>query len=137
MAYMLLTISSIILSQWHLTVMSDVYGFGVELLEMLVERPALQPTRAGAREGNLVDWARPILIRPKKLKRIVDRRMGEPEATGPYTARSLERVARLAYDCLSQNPKVRPTMARVVQTLDAVLDAGAADGPAPPLAPAR
>ncbi|KAL6603530.1 hypothetical protein ACP70R_043891 [Stipagrostis hirtigluma subsp. patula] len=124
----------------HLTVMSDVYGFGVVLLEMLVGRPALQPTRAGAREGNLVDWARPILIRPKKLERIVDRRMGELGMTGPYTARSLECVARLAYDCLSQNPKVRPTMARVVQTLDAVLNAGATattDDPARPPAPPR
>ncbi|KAL6873642.1 hypothetical protein ACP4OV_013724 [Aristida adscensionis] len=110
----------------HLTVMSDVYGFGVVLLEMVVGRRALEPSRAGAREGSLVDWARPILIRPKKLERIVDRRMGEPAATGPYTPRSLERVARLAYDCLSQNPKVRPAMARVVQTLDAVLAAGAA-----------
>jgi hypothetical protein len=35
-------------------------------------------------------------------------------------------VARLAYDCLSQNPKVRPSMARVVTTLEAVLAADAA-----------
>ncbi|XP_062233902.1 probable serine/threonine-protein kinase PBL17 [Phragmites australis] len=107
----------------HLTVMSDVYGFGVVLLEMLVGRRALEPSRAGARGGSLVDWARPILIRPKKLERIVDRRMGEHQ----YTARSVERVARLAYDCLSQNPKVRPAMARVVTTLEAVLASGADD----------
>ncbi|KAK3131215.1 hypothetical protein QOZ80_6BG0503570 [Eleusine coracana subsp. coracana] len=102
----------------HLTVMSDVYGFGVVLLEMLVGRRALEQSRAGARDGSLVDWARPILIRPKKLERIVDRRMAELGG-----ARSLERVARVAYDCLSQNPKVRPAMAKVVQTLDAVLSA--------------
>jgi hypothetical protein len=103
--------------------MSDVYGFGVVLLEMLVGRRALEPPsrRAGPRNGNLVDWARPILIRPAKLERIVDRRMGELGA-GHFAARSLERVARVAYDCLSQNPKVRPTMARIVQTLDAVLN---------------
>lgn len=110
----------------HLTVMSDVYGFGVVLLEMLVGRRALEPSRAGGRDGSLVDWARPILIRPKKLERILDRRMGEVGSQ-----RGLERVARLAYDCLSQNPKVRPAMARVVTTLDAVLAAGADDG-APP-----
>ncbi|KAK8456145.1 hypothetical protein SEVIR_4G282400v4 [Setaria viridis] len=105
----------------HLTVMSDVYGFGVVLLEMLVGRRAVEPSRAGAREGSLVDWARPILIRPKKLERILDRRMGGPAPRG------LDRVARLAYDCLSQNPKVRPAMARVVITLEAVLAAGAKD----------
>ena len=104
----------------HLTVMSDVYGFGVVLLEMLVGRRAVEPTRAGGREGSLVDWARPILIRPKKLERILDRRMGGP-------TRGLGRVARLAYDCLSQNPKVRPSMSRVVIALEAVLAAGAED----------
>ncbi|XP_062227734.1 probable serine/threonine-protein kinase PBL17 [Phragmites australis] len=119
----------------HLTAMSDVYGFGVVLLEMLVGRRALEPIRAGARDGSLVDWARPILIRPKKLERIVDRRMGELGA-GQYTARSMERVARLAYDCLSQNPKVRPAMARAVKTLEAVLAAGADDDTAAD-APAR
>ncbi|CAL5050047.1 unnamed protein product [Urochloa decumbens] len=105
----------------HLTVMSDVYGFGVVLLEMLVGRRAAEPSRAGAREGSLVDWARPILIRPKKLERILDRRIGGPAPRG------LGRVARLAYDCLSQNPKVRPVMGRVVTTLEAVLAAGADD----------
>lgn len=81
----------------------------------------MEPSRAGAREGSLVDWARPILIRPKKLERILDRRMGGPAPRGR------DRVARLAYDCLSQNPKVRPAMARVVITLEAVLAAGAND----------
>jgi interleukin-1 receptor-associated kinase 1 len=99
--------------------MSDVYGFGVVLLEMLVGRRAVEPSRAGAREGSLVDWARPILIRPKKLERILDRRM-----EGPTPPRGLDRVARLAYDCLSQNPKVRPAMARVVVTLESVLAGG-------------
>nr|CAB3504649.1 unnamed protein product [Digitaria exilis] len=101
---------------------TDMYGFGVVLLEMLVGRRAMEPSRAGAREGSLVDWARPILIRPKKLERILDRRMGGGPEPG------LGRVARLAYDCLSQNPKVRPAMARVVLTLEAVLAAGADDG---------
>ncbi|XP_073361130.1 probable serine/threonine-protein kinase PBL17 isoform X1 [Aegilops tauschii subsp. strangulata] len=101
----------------HLTAMSDVYGFGVVLLEMLVGRRALEPSLAG-RAGNLVDWARPILIRGRKLEKIVDARMAQQ---GAYSARALERVARLAYDCLSQNPKVRPAMSRVVLVLEAAL----------------
>ncbi|XP_024317190.1 probable serine/threonine-protein kinase PBL17 [Brachypodium distachyon] len=124
----------------HLTAMSDVYGFGVVLLEMLVGRRALDPPPrpssrpgppgpgppAGRPVGTLVDWARPILIRGKKLEKIVDRRM-EQQGQGGYSARALERVARLAYDCLSQNPKVRPDMARVVKVLEAALAADAED----------
>jgi serine/threonine protein kinase len=122
-----LAAATIVCNAGHLTVMSDVYGFGVVLLEMLVGRRALEPSRAGGRDGSLVDWARPILIRPKKLERILDRRMGEV-----CSEMGLQRVARLAYDCLSQNPKVRPSMARVVTTLEAVLAAGAGAADAAP-----
>lgn len=128
----------------HLTAMSDVYGFGVVLLEMLVGRRALEPPAAGCSKCNLVDWARPILIRPKKLERIVDRRMALPAPAADYGGgvdAAVERVARLAYDCLSQNPKVRPTMGRVVHVLEAVLadhhhHAGAAAAAARPAAAA-
>uniref|UniRef100_A0A0D3GKI5 non-specific serine/threonine protein kinase n=1 Tax=Oryza barthii TaxID=65489 RepID=A0A0D3GKI5_9ORYZ len=128
----------------HLTAMSDVYGFGVVLLEMLVGRRALEPPAAGCSKCNLVDWARPILIRPKKLERIVDRRMALPAPAadcGGGVDAAVERVARLAYDCLSQNPKVRPTMGRVVHVLEAVLadhhhHAGAAAAAARPAAAA-
>ncbi|KAG8042867.1 hypothetical protein GUJ93_ZPchr1777g18706 [Zizania palustris] len=110
----------------HLTAMSDVYGFGVVLLEMLVGRRALEPpsSRLAVRQGgSLVDWARPILIRTKKLEKILDHRMGLQLPQGEHGASpgAVERVARLAYDCLSQNPKVRPAMERVVRTLEAVL----------------
>ncbi|KAG8095256.1 hypothetical protein GUJ93_ZPchr0012g19118 [Zizania palustris] len=116
----------------HLTAMSDVYGFGVVLLEMLVGRRALEPpsSRLAVRQGgSLVDWARPILIRTKKLEKILDHRMGLQLPQGEHGASpgAVERVARLAYDCLSQNPKVRPAMERVVRTLEAVL---AGDGAA-------
>ncbi|KAF0932656.1 hypothetical protein E2562_011958 [Oryza meyeriana var. granulata] len=127
----------------HLTAMSDVYGFGVVLLEMLVGRRALEPAatatgtgRAGRDGGcSLVDWARPILIRTKKLEKIIDRRMGLQQLQGDDGGGGggVERVARLAYDCLSQNPKVRPAMGRVVRTLEAVLtdDHHAVAGAAP------
>ena len=50
---------------------------------------------------------------------VVDRGRSPPH--GGVSARALERVARLAYDCLSQNPKVRPAMSRVVLVLEAAL----------------
>lgn len=96
----------------HLTARSDVYGFGVVLLEMLIGRRAMDKSRP-SREHNLVEWARPLLNHQKKLLRILDPRM-----EGQYSNRTAEKVANLAYQCLSQNPKGRPTMDQVVEILE-------------------
>ncbi|MBA0817095.1 hypothetical protein Gohar_001683 [Gossypium harknessii] len=96
----------------HLTARSDVYGFGVVLLEMLLGRRAMDKSRP-SREHNLVEWARPLLIRNKKLMRILDPRM-----EGQYSARTAMKVANLAYQCLSPNPKGRPVMNQVVELLE-------------------
>ncbi|KAG0491315.1 hypothetical protein HPP92_004713 [Vanilla planifolia] len=58
----------------HLTARSDVYGFGVVLLEMLVGRQAMD-TRRPSREHNLVEWARPLLVHKRKLLKILDARV--------------------------------------------------------------
>ncbi|XP_058068552.1 probable serine/threonine-protein kinase PBL17 [Magnolia sinica] len=96
----------------HLTARSDVYGFGVVLLEMLIGRRAMDKSRP-SREHNLVEWARPLLSHNRKLMRILDPRM-----EGQYSSKAAQKVAHLAYQCLSQNPKGRPTMNQVVEILE-------------------
>ncbi|XP_058113462.1 probable serine/threonine-protein kinase PBL17 [Magnolia sinica] len=96
----------------HLTARSDVYGFGVVLLELLIGRKALDKSRP-SREHNLVEWARPLLNHNRKLMKILDPRM-----EGQYSVKAAQKVAALAYQCLSQNPKGRPTMSEVVGILD-------------------
>ncbi|PKA52922.1 Serine/threonine-protein kinase [Apostasia shenzhenica] len=96
----------------HLTARSDVYGFGVVLLEMLIGRQAMDKSRP-SREHNLVEWARPLLIHNRKLLKILD-----PRVEGQYSVRTAQMVANLAYQCLSQNPKGRPTMNQVVEILE-------------------
>ncbi|KAK6944646.1 Serine-threonine/tyrosine-protein kinase, catalytic domain, partial [Dillenia turbinata] len=96
----------------HLTARSDVYGFGVVLLEMLLGRRAMDKSRP-SQEHNLVEWARPLLNHNKKLLKILDPRM-----EGQYTVRAAVKVAGLAYQCLSQNPKGRPNMNQVVEILE-------------------
>ncbi|KAI3859613.1 hypothetical protein MKX03_007632 [Papaver bracteatum] len=96
----------------HLTARSDVYGYGVVLLELLIGRRAMDKSRP-SREHNLVEWARPLLIHSKKLVRILDPRM-----EGQYSPRVAQKVANLAYQCLSQNPKGRPMMSQVVELLE-------------------
>ncbi|XP_019446459.1 PREDICTED: probable serine/threonine-protein kinase PBL8 isoform X1 [Lupinus angustifolius] len=95
----------------HLTARSDVYGFGVVLLEMLIGRRALDKSRP-SREHNLVEWARPLLNN-KKVVGILD-----PKIDGQYSSKTAIRVAHLAYQCLSQNPKGRPLMSQVVEFLE-------------------
>ncbi|KAL5540147.1 hypothetical protein UlMin_044084 [Ulmus minor] len=96
----------------HLTARSDIYGFGVVLLEMLIGRRAMDKSRP-SREHNLVDWARPLLNNNKKLLRILD-----PRLEGQYSSKTAMKVALLAYQCLSQNPKGRPLMNQVVEILE-------------------
>lgn len=96
----------------HLTARSDVYGFGVVLLEMLIGRKAVDKSRP-SREHNLVDWARPLLNNNKKLTKILDPRM-----EGQYSVKTATKVANLAYQCLCQNPKGRPLMSQVVEILE-------------------
>ncbi|XP_020099251.1 probable serine/threonine-protein kinase PBL17 isoform X2 [Ananas comosus] len=100
----------------HLTSRSDVYGFGVVLLELLIGKRVMDKNRSG-REHNLVEWARPLLVRNTKLLKIIDQRMD-----GQYTSEHVEKVAKLAYDCLSNNPKGRPTMNQVVQILESLTE---------------
>lgn len=96
----------------HLTARSDVYGFGVVLLELLIGRRALDKSRP-SREHNLVEWARPLLNHNKKLLKILD-----PKLEGQYSHKTASKAAFLAYQCLSQNPKGRPLMSQVVEILE-------------------
>ncbi|ONK55009.1 uncharacterized protein A4U43_UnF8650 [Asparagus officinalis] len=96
----------------HLTSMSDVYSFGVVLLELLTGRRSLDKSRP-VREQTLTDWALPLLTHKKKLLKIVD-----PRLNGEYPGRSVHKAAMLAYHCLSRNPKARPLMRDIVDSLE-------------------
>ncbi|KAF7154549.1 hypothetical protein RHSIM_Rhsim01G0108100 [Rhododendron simsii] len=98
--------------QRQLTTRSDVYRFGVVLLEILVGRKAIEMSRPSP-EHNLVDWARSLLIHNKKLLRILD-----PRVEGQYSTRIALKVAHLACQCLSPTPKERPVMNQVVKILE-------------------
>ncbi|KAE8811553.1 serine/threonine-protein kinase [Hordeum vulgare] len=99
----------------HLTAKSDVYSFGVVLLELISGRRSIDRARR-SREQSLVDYARPYLKKHDKLHRVMD-----PALECQYSCQGAELAARVAYKCLSENSKSRPTMKEVVQALEPVL----------------
>ncbi|XP_022731067.1 probable serine/threonine-protein kinase PBL16 [Durio zibethinus] len=96
----------------HLTPRSDVYSFGVVLLELLTGRKSLDKSRP-AREQNLTDWALPLLKEKKKLLNLID-----PRLEGDYPIKGVHKAAMLAYHCLNRNPKARPLMRDIVDSLE-------------------
>ncbi|KAJ4707509.1 Kinase [Melia azedarach] len=95
----------------HLTSKSDVYSFGVVLLEMLTGRRSMDKNRPNG-EHNLVEWARPHLGDKRRFYRLLD-----PRLEGHFSIKGSQKAAQLAAQCLSRDPKARPRMTEVVETL--------------------
>ncbi|XP_057856009.1 probable L-type lectin-domain containing receptor kinase I.5 isoform X4 [Cryptomeria japonica] len=102
----------------HLLVKSDVYSYGVVLLELLSGRKPVDMSQPSGQE-NLVTWARPILRDKDRLEELVDRRLG-----GKYPKEDFVRVCAIAAACVAPEANQRPTMGEVVQSLKMVQHTG-------------
>ncbi|KAJ6390377.1 hypothetical protein OIU77_024568 [Salix suchowensis] len=98
----------------HLLVKSDVYSYGVVLLELLTGRKPVDMSQPSGQE-NLVTWARPILRDKDQLEDLADRRLG-----GKYPKEDFVRVCTIAAACVASEANQRPTMGEVVQSLKMV-----------------
>ncbi|KAK9032999.1 hypothetical protein V6N11_018040 [Hibiscus sabdariffa] len=98
----------------HLYVKSDVYGFGVVLLEMLTGRRALDTNRPSG-EHNLVEWTKYSLTEKRKLKRIMDPRLEQE-----YPIKAALQTGVLILKCLESDPRNRPSMEEVLETLQEI-----------------
>ncbi|XP_049392081.1 probable serine/threonine-protein kinase PIX13 isoform X2 [Solanum stenotomum] len=96
----------------HLYVKSDVYGFGVVLLEILSGRRVLDLNRPNG-EHNLVDWAKPMLPDKKKLRKLMD-----PRLEAQYPSKAAFQIAEIIVKCLEPDPKNRPSMEEILECLE-------------------
>ncbi|KAH7574788.1 hypothetical protein ACOSP7_005949 [Xanthoceras sorbifolium] len=96
----------------HLYVKSDVYGFGVVLVEILTGLRALDTNRPSG-QHNLVEWIKPYLHEKRKLKNVMDTRL-----EGKYPSKAAYQIAQLSLKCLEAEPKHRPGMKEVLETLE-------------------
>ncbi|KAH1151087.1 hypothetical protein GYH30_044861 [Glycine max] len=102
------------MAEGHLYVKSDVYGFGVVLLEILTGMRAFDPKRPTG-QHNLVLWTKPLLSSKKKLKKIMDTKI-----EGQYSLEAAWQAAQLTLKCLKSVPEERPSMKDVVEALEAI-----------------
>ncbi|XP_017983369.1 PREDICTED: receptor-like serine/threonine-protein kinase ALE2 isoform X2 [Theobroma cacao] len=98
----------------HLLVKSDVYSYGVVLLELLTGRKPVDMTQPPGQE-NLVAWARPLLTTKEGLETIID-----PSLSSDVPFDSVAKVAAIASMCVQPEVSHRPFMGEVVQALKLV-----------------
>ena len=92
------------------------FGFGVVLLELMTGLRALDTNRPSGQHV-LVEWARPSLTEKKKLKKIMDKGLGEE-----YPIKGAMQAAELILKCLESDPKNRPSMEDVLEILVKIND---------------
>ncbi|KAF2595839.1 hypothetical protein F2Q68_00008007 [Brassica cretica] len=99
----------------HLLVKSDVYSYGVVLLELLTGRKPVDMSQPPGQE-NLVSWTRSFLTSREGLEAIIDKSLGQPEI--PFD--SIAKVAAIVSMCVQPEVSHRPFMGEVVQALKLV-----------------
>ncbi|XP_008464837.2 probable serine/threonine-protein kinase PBL21 [Cucumis melo] len=95
-----------------LTVKSDIYSFGVVLLELITGRKVIDIKRRPG-EQNLVAWSRPLLKDRRRFMELVD-----PLLEGHFPLRCLQHAVAITAMCLQEQPSFRPLITDIVVALE-------------------
>ncbi|CAL5205535.1 unnamed protein product [Lathyrus oleraceus] len=95
-----------------LTLKSDIYSFGVVLLELITGRRAIDSNKKPG-EQNLVSWSRPYFSDRRKFVHMAD-----PLLQGQFPVRCLHQAIAITAMCLQEQPKFRPLIGDIVVALE-------------------
>ncbi|KAH6765283.1 Leucine-rich repeat protein kinase family protein [Perilla frutescens var. frutescens] len=93
---------------------TDVFGFGILLLELITGQKALDAAHGQVQRGMILDWVR-TLHAEKKLGELVDKNL-----RGCFDSDELEKAVDLALQCTQSHPDLRPKMSQVLKILEGV-----------------
>ncbi|XP_030452230.1 protein NSP-INTERACTING KINASE 1-like [Syzygium oleosum] len=91
---------------------TDVFGFGILLLELITGQRALEFGKAANQKGAMLDWVKKI-HQEKKLEMLVDK-----DLRSNYDRIELEEIVQVALLCTQYLPAHRPKMSEVVRMLE-------------------
>uniref|UniRef100_A0A803LAM5 Protein kinase domain-containing protein n=1 Tax=Chenopodium quinoa TaxID=63459 RepID=A0A803LAM5_CHEQI len=97
-------------STLQLTEKSDIYSFGVVLLELICGREPFTRGSGNPDSFNLVLWAKPFL--QAGMFEVVDDNLARD-----YDMESMRKAATIASRCVERDASIRPTMGEVLQEL--------------------
>ncbi|OIV94514.1 hypothetical protein TanjilG_25576 [Lupinus angustifolius] len=98
-----------------LTDRSDVFSFGVVLLELITGRKPVDATQPVGEES-LVEWARPLLLRAIETGDFSE--LVDPRLEGQYVDGEMFRMIEAAVACVRHSAPKRPRMVQVARALD-------------------